>query len=164
MRRRRRLIYWRSWLISRCGFDVFFALCSQHKPSIGHRQQRTLRFRITEILNKLKAFLGVSPIPFYQLRHSSGPHHLKTHFCTNSIEKNSFRSVPHPRHAATAEQQITLLEIICPCIANLLRMNLIGKPVPTFQDHGRFCFLRMILSENRFPLFGIMRYCRISDG
>jgi hypothetical protein len=34
--------------------------------------------------------------------------------------------------------------------------DLIGKPVATFPDHG-FCW-RMIFSENRLPLFRIMRW------
>jgi hypothetical protein len=40
----------------------------------------------------------------------------------------------------------------------LLAHDLIRKPVPTFRDHApRYFAWRMILSENRFPLFGIMR-------
>jgi len=51
MRRRWRLVYRRGWLTGQCGFDVLFALCSQRKPGIRHREQRTLRFEIIEILD-----------------------------------------------------------------------------------------------------------------
>jgi hypothetical protein len=58
--------------MSRCGLDGPFALCRQHKPRIGHREQRTSRFGIVETLDKLQASLGVAPIPFYKLRHKPG--------------------------------------------------------------------------------------------
>jgi len=41
-----------------------------------------------------------------------------------------------------------------PPVVFLLAHDLIQKPVPIFQDHGFPA--RMIPSENRFPLFGIM--------
>ena len=37
--------------VSSYGFDVLFALCSQRKPGIRHREQRTLRFEIIETLD-----------------------------------------------------------------------------------------------------------------
>jgi hypothetical protein len=73
--------------------DCLLALCGQHKPRIRHHEQRTLGLEITEILDKSKAFIGISPIPFHQLRHASRPHHVKR-CITNGIEKNSFRSTP----------------------------------------------------------------------
>ncbi len=63
---------WRR-LIRRCGFDVFFALCSQHKPRIRHGEQRKLGFDVLESLAKSKAFLGVAPIPFSPFRHAYVP-------------------------------------------------------------------------------------------
>jgi len=37
----------------------------------------------------------------------------------------------------------------------LFEHDLFRKPVTTFRDHARI-LLRMIFSENRLPLFGIM--------
>jgi len=122
MGRRGRLIDRAYWLMSRCGFDVLFALCSQHKPRICHREQRTLRFRIIEILDKSQASLGILPIPFYQLRHTSGPHHLKRRtFLLTALKK--IRSVP--RRLREMQQRVKAraadyaLEIICRCISSL---------------------------------------------
>jgi hypothetical protein len=66
--------------MSQGGSDVLFALGSEHEPRICHREQRTLRFEIIEVLDKLKTFLGVSPIALYQLRHASGPQRFKDAF------------------------------------------------------------------------------------
>ncbi len=46
-------------LISRCGLDVLFTLCSQHQPRVSHNEQFALGFNVIEGLSKLEAFLGV---------------------------------------------------------------------------------------------------------
>jgi len=85
--------------MSRCGLDVLFALCSQHEPRIGHREQRTPRFRIVETLDKSQASLGVAPIPFNQLRHVARPLRLKRRISASTALKK-IRSVPHHLVAA----------------------------------------------------------------
>src|SRR6516165_8639209 len=85
-----------------CGFDVLFALCSQCKPGIRHREQRTPRFQIIETLDKPKALLGVSPIPFYQLRHASDPRPLEKRISASTVMRK-IRSVP--RHLARCDRQ-----------------------------------------------------------
>jgi hypothetical protein len=42
----------------------------------------------------------------------------------------------------------------------LFEHDLLGKPVSTFPDHALSFCLSMIFSENRYPLFRIMRWCR----
>jgi hypothetical protein len=77
-------------------------LCSQHKPRIRHREQGTLRFEIIETLDNSKASLGVSPIPFYQLRHASDPRPLKRCIAASTVVKK-IRSVL--RHFAPRDGQ-----------------------------------------------------------
>jgi hypothetical protein len=86
--------------MSRCGLDGLFALRSQRKPRIGHREQRTLRVGIIETLDKSKASLGVAPIPFYKLRHKSGspPSQKARAFAPTALKK--IRSAPHHLVAA----------------------------------------------------------------
>jgi hypothetical protein len=67
-------------------------------------------------LDKPKASLGVSSIPFYQLRHKSGPRHLKRRTSVPTALKK-IRSAPHHLVAARcgkgikAMRQTTLLKL-----------------------------------------------------
>jgi len=101
-RRRWRLVYRRGWLTAQCGFDVLFALCSQRKPGVRHREQWAPRFQIIETLDEPKALLGVSPIPFYQLRHASDPRPLEKRISASTAMRK-IRSIP--RHLTRCDRQ-----------------------------------------------------------
>jgi hypothetical protein len=99
-------------------------------------------------------------------RHASARSHAKRRAVRTAIEMKRYAPRPGPPHAThasplspavTSHDTQAAQPVVCVVLFGLVSLferDLVRKPVPTFRDHA--LYLSTILSENRYPLFGIM--------